>query len=600
MAQRERLQVEEQYKWDLTPLYESKEDWAAEKRQLASEIADSRGFKGSLASSPDTLLDFLSKDADNERRMARLSIYASLLSDQDIRVPEHLAMVKEIEQLSVDYSQMTGFARPELTAINDEKWEEFFNLEPQLSQFKMTIDRIRRQREHTLSDAEEVLLSKVAILGNPSSDTFSVFSDAEMPMPSLTLADGSNVELDHATFANVRCSPCRDDRKAAFDAFWANYAKFEGTFGELMNGNLKRMFFNANVRKYGSCLEAALSRNDIPTAVYHSLIDNVNENLPTFHRYLRLKARLLGVEQLHYYDLYAPAVEDVDLEFSFAEARQLVLDALAPLGDEYLSVVRRAFDERWIDAMPNQGKASGAYSNGAAYDVHPYILMNFDGRYDSVGTLIHELGHTMQSYYSNLRQPFALADYSIFVAEVASTFNEALLDHMMLSRLKESRQKISLLMSMLDGFKGTLFRQAQFAEFQLRASQMVENGEPITGRALSLLYGEITRKYYGQDGGVCVVDDPVNIEWAFIPHFYMGFYVYQYSTSFVASQALSESVLRADEGALGRYLEFLAAGDSKYPIEELRDAGVDMLSPLPFDMAIKKMNALMDQVEALL
>ena len=277
-----------------------------------------------------------------------------------------------------------------------------------------------------------------------------------------------------------------------------------------------------------------------------------------------------------------------------------MLDALAPLGDEYLGVVRRAFEERWIDVMPNQGKASGAYSNGAAYDVHPYILMNFDGRYDSVGTLIHELGHTMQSYYSNLRQPFALADYSIFVAEVASTFNEALLDHMMLSRLKDSRQRISLLMSMLDGFKGTLFRQAQFAEFQLRASQMVEKGDPITGRALSSLYGEIARKYYGHEGGACIVDDPVNIEWAFIPHFYMGFYVYQYSTSFVASQALSESVLRADDGALGRYMEFLAAGDSKYPIEELRDAGVDMLSPLPFDMAIKKMNALMDKVEALL
>lgn len=600
MAQKERQQVEEQYKWDLTPLYSSKEDWVAEKCQLSSEIAEMRSFKGTLASSPVAVFDFLSKDADIERRMARLSIYASLLSDQDIRIPEHLAMVKEIEQLSVDYSQMTDFARPELTAIADEKWDEAFRLEPRLSQFWMTIDRIRRQCQHTLSDAEEVLLSKVAILGNPSSDAYSVFSDAEMPMPTITLSDGSCVELDHATFANVRCSPCRGDRKAAFDAFWANYVKFEGTFGELMNGNLKRMLFNANVRKYNSCLEAALFRNDIPTAVYHSLIDNVNANLPTFHRYLRLKARLLGVDQLHYYDLYAPAVEDVDLKFSFSEARDIVLEALAPLGEEYQSVVRRAFDERWIDAMPNRGKASGAYSNGAAYDVHPYILMNFDGRYDSVGTLIHELGHTMQSYYSNLRQPFSLADYSIFVAEVASTFNEALLDHMMLAKLNDPKQKISLLMSMLDGFKGTLFRQAQFAEFQLKASQIAEKGEPITGRNLSSLYGEITRKYYDHDGGACVVDDPVSIEWAFIPHFYMGFYVYQYSTSFVASQALSESVMRADKGALGRYLDFLAAGDSKYPIEELRDAGVDMLSPLPFDMAIKKMNALMDQLEALL
>ena len=278
----------------------------------------------------------------------------------------------------------------------------------------------------------------------------------------------------------------------------------------------------------------------------------------------------------------------------------MVLDAVKPLGDDYSAVVKRAFEERWIDFLPNKGKRSGAYSNGAAYDVHPYILMNFDGRYDNVGTLIHELGHTMQSYYSNLRQPYPLADYSIFVAEVASTFNEALLDHLMLSRLTDKAERISLLMSMLDGFKGTLFRQTQFAEFQLEATKMAERGEPITGQALSELYGRITRKYYGHDAGVCNVDERINIEWAFIPHFYMGFYVYQYSTSFVASQALSQNVLYGKPDNLSRYLDFLACGDSKYPIEQLSDAGVDMLSPVPFDTAIAKMNAIMDEIEKLL
>lgn len=597
---RERDQVEERFKWDLTPLYASVAEWRKAKEALVAGLPRVRDLRGSLGSSAASLLRFFTLDSENERLISRLALYASLLSDQDVRNADNLSLVKEMDQVETDYAQMTDFALPELTAIDDATFDAYLSQEPGLAPFRMSIDRIRRTRAHTLSAAEEAIMAKTSILGNTPYDAFSIFSDAEMPWPRVTLADGEEVELTPTAFSLLRSSADRQNRKTAFETFWDFYSQFRGTFGELLNGEIRKRLFRATTRRYQSCLEAALSANDIPAGVYHSLIENVNRSLPTFHRYLRLKARLLGVERLNYSDVYAPAVAEVEMSFSPDEARQLVQDAILPLGDDYSQVVRRAFDERWIDAMPSRGKATGAYSNGAAYDTHPYILMNFDGRYDSVGTLIHELGHTMQSYYSNKRQPYPTANYSIFVAEVASTFNEALLDHLMLDRLTDKGQRISLLMSILDGFKGTLFRQTQFAEFQLEATRMAERGEPITGKSLSELYLSITRKYYGHDAGVCDVDGRVDIEWAYIPHFYMGFYVYQYSTSFVASQALSEDVLNGKDGALGRYLDFLAAGGSKLPIEELRDAGVDMLSPEPFALAIRKMEEIMDKLETLL
>lgn len=600
MAQKKRDEVAPQYKWDLTPLYADLKAWKTSKENLKKRIPAVRDFKGRLAEAADTLLRFLRLSDDIEKELSRLYLYASLLSDEDVSNADNMALTKEIEQVDIDYEQQTDFVRPEMAAIPDSVYDEFLAQEPALSDYRMDIDIIRRHRAHTLSDAEEALLSKMSLMGDTPTGAYNIFSDAEMPRPHVTLADGSDVELDHSAYGIVRASHNRDDRRNAFDAFWSNYKKFEGTFGELMAGKVRQSLFSATVRRYPSTLCAALSRNQIPTDVYHSLVDNVNRNLPTFHRYLRLKKRLLGVEQLHYYDLYAPATPGVSLKFSYEEAQSLVLEALNPMPESYRDVVRRAFSERWIDAMPTADKATGAYSNGAAYDVHPYILMNFDGSYDSVGTLIHELGHTMQSYLSNKSQPYPLHDYTIFVAEVASTFNEALLDHLMLGKITDRDQRVSLLMNMLDGFKGTLFRQTQFAEFQLAMHERAAQGLPLTGKALSEIYKAITRKYYGHDEGVSVVDDKVDIEWAFIPHFYMGFYVYQYSTSFVASQALSEQVLNGDKGSLERYMSFLSAGRSKYPIEELSDAGVDMLSSAPFDQCIAKMNSLMDQIEELM
>ena len=347
-------------------------------------------------------------------------------------------------------------------------------------------------------------------------------------------------------------------------------------------------------------LEAALDGPNIPTSVYTRLVDGVNKHLPTFHRYLKLRQKMMGVSELHYYDLYAPLVASVDLTYTPEEAQKHILAALKPLGTDYGSVVAKAFNERWIDLLPSEGKRSGAYSNGGAYDVHPFMLLNYNGKYTDVSTLAHELGHTMHSYYSNKMQPFATASYSLFVAEVASTFNEALLIDYMLKNIKDDATKLSLLGNYLEGIKSTVFRQTQFAEFEWRAHEMAEKGQPITGEVLDKLYAEMTKKYYGHDKGVAVVDDYIAHEWSFVPHFYRAYYVFQYATSFTASAALSEKVMAGDPEAIKRYLAFLGSGGSKYPIDLLKDAGVDMTTDEPLELTMKKMNRVMDEMEKLL
>jgi len=358
--------------------------------------------------------------------------------------------------------------------------------------------------------------------------------------------------------------------------------------------------FYMKARKYPSCLQSALDANNIPVQVYHSLVGNVNANLSTFHRYLKLRKRMLAVDELHYYDLYAPLVSGVDLKYSIEEAQKNILASLAPLGREYIAVTQRAFSERWVDVYPSQGKRSGAYSDGSVYDVHPYMLLNYNGKYDDMSTLAHELGHTMHSYLSNKNQPYPNASYPIFVAEVASTFNEALLIDHMLKTIKDEHVRLSLLGSYLEGIKGTVFRQTQFAEFELRLHEKAEKGEALTGDALNALYDELTKKYYGHDKGICRVGDEIKSEWSFIPHFYYNFYVYQYATAFTASAALSEQVLGGDQAATRRYIEFLSSGSSDYPINLLKKAGVDMTSSQPFELTMKKMNRVMDEMEKIL
>jgi oligoendopeptidase F len=421
-----------------------------------------------------------------------------------------------------------------------------------------------------------------------------------MPYPTVELSNGEKVLIDQAGYSRYRASANRADRKIVFEAFFGKYNDFRRTFGTEINGNVKSHIFYTNVRKYNSTLERALDANNIPTQVYHALIENVNKNLASFHRYLDIKRRMLGVDQLYYYDLYAPTIKGIDADFEYNDAKAMILAAMQPLGKDYVNILEEAFNNRWIDVYPTPGKRSGAYSSGSAYDVHPYILLNYNNLYNDVSTLAHELGHTMQSYLSNKTQPFPTADYPIFVAEVASTLNEILLFYDTYNKTTDDDVKLSLLMEYLDGVKGTLFRQTQFAEFELRMHEMAEKGEQITGDSMSELYKSIVQAYYGHNEGVCIVPDYINIEWAYIPHFYYNYYVYQYSTSFTASTALAERIMNKEPGALDKYMAFLSAGGSDYPINLLKDAGVDMTTSVPFDKTMKMMNWAMDEIEKIL
>jgi oligoendopeptidase F len=598
--QRDRSKIPDEYKWDLTALYPSDDAWRAEKEKVAAEVPKLRAFQGTLGSSAARLADVLELQSGLDKELNRLFVYAGLSSDQDTRVSKYQAMEQEMIQLGSSVGAEEAFIQPEILKIDNATLDKFIAQEPRLQVYKHYLEDIERQRAHTLSNAEEKLLAGSAVMASGPHSVYGIFADADFPYPSVTLKDGKTVKLDKAAFSLHRASPSREDRQKVMEAFFTAVGKYRGTFGSMMNSSVQASVFYAKARNYDSDLEARLDGPNIPVTVYSRLVDGVNKNLASFHRYLKLRKRMMGLSDLHYYDLYAPLVPAVDTKYSVDQSVQNILAALAPLGPDYAAGAKHALTERWIDMYPTEGKASGAYSNGGAYDVHPYMLLNYNGRYEDMGTLAHELGHTMQSYFSNKMQPYPLSQYPIFVAEVASTFNEALLNHYMLKQTKDDAVRLSLLGSYLEGIKGTVFRQTQFADFEQRMHQMVEKGQPLTGDALSSLYMEIVKKYYGHDQGVCMVDDYVANEWAFIPHFYNSFYVFQYATSFTASSALSEKVLAGEPGAKERYLKFISAGQSEYPIELLKAAGVDMTTDEPLELTVKQMNRVMDEMEKLL
>jgi len=597
---RERSEVSVTYKWKLGDLYVSEEAWNKAKQELAAQFDEVSGYQGKLAGSASELLACLEFDSRVSKEFGRLYSYASMKSDEDTRSSEYLAMKQEMQQLGTDYNSKAAFITPEIAKMDKSKIDTFIGQERGLKIYKMVLYDIQRKKAHTLSEKEEKILAEAGLLASGPSMIYGVFSNAELPYPEITLSDGTTAKLTKAGYSRHRASPNREDREAVFQAFWETFTKFKGTFGTQLYANVKKDMFYTRTRGYESSLHSALDKNNIPTEVYMALIENVTNNLDSFHRCLKLKKRMLGVETLKYSDLYAPVVKGIDLKYTFDEAKELVLDSVKPLGSSYGRVAAKAFKERWIDVYPTPGKRAGAYSNGSAYDVHPYILLNYNGQYDDVSTLAHELGHTMHSYYSNKTQPYPTADYSIFVAEVASTFNEALLIDKMLKEIKDDDTRLSLLMNYLEGIRQTVFRQTQFAEFELRIHEKAERGEPLTGDVLNEIYGEILKKYYGHDKGICHIEDLYAVEWAYVPHFYYNFYVYQYSTSFTASTALAEKVLGKEKGAVGKYIEFISSGGSDYPIELLKKAGVDMTGAEPFNKTMAAMNRTMDEIEAIL
>jgi oligoendopeptidase F len=599
----ERADVPEKYQWDLRSLFADEAAWVAAKQEFLAGLPALAARQGKLGTSAADLLDGMTAWEQSSRRADRLYAYAAQLSDQDTRVARHQQMQQEMSQAYNQFQSAVSFMRPELLALGRGKIDEYLAAEPRLRQYGMYFDDILRAAPHTLSPAEEKVYARMSALGQAGSAVQSVFRSADLPFPEITLSSGEKVRLDAAGYEKYRQSPVKADRDAAFVAFWDRYGEFTRTFATTLNATVEASVASRDVRKFPTTLDASLFDYNIPRTVYTQLLADVHANLPTLHRYLRLRQKIMGLPQLGYEDLYAPIVKSVDLQWTPEEAMSLTLDAFAPLGAEYVGVLRKGYADRWVDFMPNTGKSPGAYSN-TVYGVHPYQLMNYNGAWSDVSTLAHESGHSMHSYLSNASQPYATANYSLFVAEVASTLNENLLFHHVLDQATDDRTRLFLLSSYLDSMRTTLFRQTLFAEFEMKMHEAVERGEPLTGESLNALYLGLLRKYYGHDQGVVRVDERYAAEWAFIPHFYRPFYVYQYATSMIGGMQLADGMIgkeavRSGKAAANRaaYLRLMSAGSSKYPIELLRDAGVDMTTSGPFDAAMREMNAIMDEIE---
>jgi len=600
----ERSEVPVQLTWDLSALYPSEAAWSTAREDLAGRIPRIAAYQGHLGAAPESLYAALSTLMDIQRGLSQLRTYASQLNDEDQRVSKHLEMREAADRLFVQFGSAAAYIRPEVLAVGGSKVRAFIAAEPRLKDYKPFLENILRYEKHTLSAAEEKVAAQAGRMAGAGSTIRDLFNNAELPWPTIKLSTGEDVRLDDAAYTKYRQAASRADRESVFRAFWSAHQQFQGTYGAALNSQVQAHIFDRDVHKYSSCLENALFGDNIPPKVYTQLLDDVHANLPTLHRYLKLRQRMMGLKELRYEDLYAPIVSEVKMSFTPDEAMKVTLEALAPLGKAYVDTLRKGFASRWIDWLPSTGKASGAYSTGA-YGVHPYQLQNFTGLYDEVGTLAHESGHSMHTYLADTHQPYVNHDYATFVAEVASTLNENLLFHYMLDRTKDKPARLYVLGSYLDNLRGTLFRQTMFAEFELKMHEMAEKDETLSGENLTQLYQGIVRNYYGHDQGVCKVDSLYSVEWSYIPHFYYDFYVYQYATSIVASTALANGI--REEAAAGKgtkkrdaYLAMLSSGSSKYPIDLLKDAGVDMTTSAPFQAAMKEMNSVIDEIEKLM
>ena len=599
----ERSDVPVKYQWDLTALYADEAAWAAGKQELLQLLPALGARQGKLGASAASLLEAMTAWEEASLRADRLYSYAFQLYSEDTRVARSMQMQQEMSQVYNQFQSAVAFMRPEILAIGREQIDAYLAAEPRLRQYGMYFDNILRAAPHTLSPAEEKVLARMGVLGTTGGTVQSVFRSADMPFPEITLANGEKVRLDASGYEKYRASPNKADRDAAFKAFWTRYNEFTRTFAATLNATVEASVAQRDVRKFPTTLDASLFDDNIPRSVYMQLLADVNANLPTLHRYLKLRQKIMGLPQLGYEDLYAPIVQRVDLEWTPEQAMQMTLDSFAPLGKDYVEALRKGYADRWVDFMPNTGKSPGAYSN-TVYGVRPYQLMNYNGAWSDVSTLAHESGHSMHSYLSNAKQPYATANYSLFVAEVASTLNENLLFHHVLDQTQDDRTRLFLLSSYLDSMRTTLFRQTLFAEFEMKMHEAVERGEPLTGESLNKLYLELLRRYYGHDQGVVNVDERYQAEWAFIPHFYRPFYVYQYATSMIGGMQLADGMIgkaavKSGKATANRaaYLRLMEAGSSKYPIDLLKDAGVDMTTSRPFDAAMREMNAIMDEIE---
>ena len=592
---RKRSEIPVEDTWKLEDLYITDEAWEQELATLSEDEKVLTSFAGKLGQSADALYAYMEKTEAVNAKAELLGNYCMRKADQDTREAAYQAMVGKFMSVVVALSAATSFETPEIMAITDETLEGFYAACPKLERYRRYLTDLRRRKEHVLSPAEEKLLAAAGEMAQAPDNIYGMFADADISFPDAVDSEGKSHQLTQGTFVPCQESPDRVLRKSAYENLYQTFGKFKNTAAATLNAQNKQLKFFAEARKYPNAFEASLDRTNVPTSVYLNLIEAVHKNFDKMHRYVRLRKKLLGVEELHFYDVYASLVADVDKKIPYSDAKQTIYNALAPLGDDYRKVLQEGFDNRWIDVYQNEGKRSGAYSAGAA--VHPYVLMNYTGTLDSQFTLAHEMGHALHSYYSNKTQNPIDADYVIFVAEVASTCNEALLMEYLLGKTTDKKERAYLINHFLEQFKSTLYRQTMFAEFELNIGKLVAEGQTLTADVLCAEYRRLNEMYFGPD---MIVDDEIAMEWARIPHFYYNYYVFQYATGYSAAIALSRKILAEGEPAVKDYLNFLSGGCSKSPIDLLKGAGVDMTSPAPVEEALQLFGTLLDEMEALM
>lgn len=591
-----REELPENLTWDLTKIFSSDKEFDEKYLELSEKLKKSEKYKGTLNQGASQFLDVIEFVLSVYRQTEIIYVYAHLKNDQDTGNTEYQALYARASSLFSKVSEAVSWFEPEILQLSDERIWQYFKEEPKLEVYRHYIQQIVDNRAHVLSADQESLLAGAGEIFEASSDTFAVLNNADLVFPTIEGENGEKVQLSHGVYGQLLESTDRSVREAAFKGLYSVYEQFRNTFASTLSTHIKGHNFKAKVRNYSSAREASLSNNHIPESVYDTLVDVVNKHLPLLHRYMELRKRLLEVEKLHMYDLYTPVLGEAPITFTYEEAKEKALEALKPMGEEYMTIVEKAFSERWIDVVENKGKRSGAYSSGS-YDTNPYILLNWHDTLDQLFTLVHEMGHSVHSYFTRSSQPYVYGDYSIFLAEIASTTNENILTEYLLETEKDPRVRAYVLNHYLDGFKGTVFRQTQFAEFEHFMHTEDEKGVPLTSEYLSDSYGKLNAKYYGP----AVEEDPeIKFEWSRIPHFYYNYYVFQYSTGFSAASALAKRILSQEPDALENYLAYLKAGNSDYPVEVMKKAGVDMTQAAYIEDAMSMFEQRLNELEELI
>ena len=591
MEVKERSEIQQQYKWDLTSLFESDEKWEEKLASLKGQQQVALSYQGKLDNAQ-TIYQYLKWDYSITSDLSDLFCYASLRNSEDTRDSSATSMYSRIYSLYVEISSASAFARPEILSLDDDKLKAIIE-DDQLKDYRFMLEDLYREKKHTLSAKEEIVISSFGESFAAASEISESLRDSDLTFDDIIDGEGKKYPLSESSYIHYQMSDDRILRKSAFESYYKTYKQHIHTFASAYRAQVKTAVTEARLRGYGSSREMSLSKNNIPLSVYDNLIESVHRHLNLMYRYLAIRKKLLSVDELHYYDVYAPLSKGSNKQYTYKQAQQMVLEAVSPLGQEYQKKVQQAFDEKWVDVYPNVGKSNGAYSSGT-YHSNPYIMMNFNGSLDSVSTLAHEMGHSLHTYLTNSHQPVQYSDYSLFVAEVASTVNENLLIDQLLQNCNDPRERLALLNEYLEGFKGTVYRQTMFAEFEMKAHQMAQQGQSLDCDSLSEVYENLIKLYFGDE---LVIDPEVKYEWARIPHFFNPFYVYVYATGYTSAVAIKEGILKQGQSAVDRYLEFLSMGSSDYPLNELKHAGVDLTSSESIDRAFEKLEEILDDAE---